>query len=68
MILKVVADAMVVSLAVGLLLIPVFILFLVPMSRALMAVTASICLIAFTVVISAVTGAKVQEVFFGTAA
>ncbi|KAK0110103.1 hypothetical protein ONS95_002759 [Cadophora gregata] len=49
-------------------LVPVFILFLVPTSRGVMAVTAAVFVLAFTVAISFMTGAKVQEVFFGTAA
>lgn len=57
-----------VCLVAVLFLVPVFLLFLVPMSRAVMAVTASTFLLAFTVTISLWTGAKVQEVFFGTAA
>lgn len=47
---------------------PVFVLFLVPTSRAVMAVTASVFVLAFTIVVSFMTEAKVQEVFFGTAA
>ncbi|PVH80177.1 hypothetical protein DL98DRAFT_588719 [Cadophora sp. DSE1049] len=49
-------------------LVPVFILFLVPTNRAVMAVTASVFVLAFTVAISFMTGAKIQEIFFGTAA
>lgn len=49
-------------------LVPVFILFLVPTSRAVMAATATVFVLSFTVAISFMTRAKVQEVFFGTAA
>ncbi|KAG4439048.1 hypothetical protein IFR05_005476 [Cadophora sp. M221] len=52
----------------ALFLTPVFILFLVPTNRAVMAVTASVFVLAFTVVVSFMTEAKVQEVFFGTSA
>jgi hypothetical protein len=37
------------------------------MSKPMMAVTVTISLLAFSVILSAFTGAKVQEVFFGTA-
>jgi hypothetical protein len=50
------------------LLIPVYLLFLVEMSKPMMAAVASIFVCLFTVVVSSVTGAKVQEVFFGSAA
>jgi hypothetical protein len=56
-----------VSLAVGILLVPAYILFLVPMSKPMMTVTTTIFLLACSVILSIFTGAKVQEVFFGTA-
>jgi len=65
---KILANALEVSVAVIILLIPVFLLFLVKMSKPMMAVVASVFLLLFSVVVSSVTGAKVQEVFFGTAA
>ena len=40
-------------------LVPVFILFLVPTNRAVMAVTASVFVLAFTIAISFMTGARV---------
>ncbi|KAG4428621.1 hypothetical protein IFR05_015895 [Cadophora sp. M221] len=52
----------------ALFLTPVFILFLVSTNRAVMAVTALVFVLAFTVVVSFMTEAKVQEVFFGTSA
>lgn len=52
---------------VGFLLTPVFLLFLVPMSRAMMAVTASIFIVLFSVLVSVVTGAQVYKVFVSTA-
>lgn len=56
-----------VSLAVALLLIPVFLLFLIPMTRGAMAVTALSFVFFFSLVVSTMTPAKIHEVFFGTA-
>ncbi|KAH8684299.1 hypothetical protein BGZ60DRAFT_523521 [Tricladium varicosporioides] len=61
------ANILLVTLAVGLLFIPVFLLLLVKMSHAMMAVTALLFVAAFSTVISTMTGAKVYEVFFGSA-
>jgi hypothetical protein len=66
--LKIVANILEVSVAMIMLLIPVYLLFLVEMSKNMMATVASIFVFLFTVVVSSVTGAKVQEVFFGSAA
>ena len=66
--LKILADILEVSLAMILLLIPIFLLLLVPMGKPVMAVVASLFVILFSVVVSTLTGAKVQEVFFGSAA
>jgi hypothetical protein len=66
--LKIAANILEVSVAVIILLIPVFLLFLVPMSKPMMATVASLFVLLFSVVVSSVTGAKVQEVFFGSAA
>ncbi|KAH6710668.1 hypothetical protein BKA61DRAFT_612157 [Leptodontidium sp. MPI-SDFR-AT-0119] len=65
--LKAFAGLLLVLTTVGILLAPVFLLFLIPMSRSLMAVTASIFIILFSVVVSVVTGAQVYEVFVSTA-
>ncbi|PVH80175.1 hypothetical protein DL98DRAFT_532376 [Cadophora sp. DSE1049] len=65
--LKVWGGLLLVLTTVGILLIPVFLLFLVPMSRSLMAVTASIFIVLFSVVVSVVTGAQVYKVFVSTA-
>jgi hypothetical protein len=65
--LKIAANILEVSMAVIILLIPVYLLFLVPMSKPMMATVASLFVLLFTVVVSSVTGAKVQEVFFGSA-
>ncbi|KAF4630197.1 hypothetical protein G7Y89_g7945 [Cudoniella acicularis] len=62
------ANGLAVSLAVGVLLVPVYLLFLVVESHAMMAVTASIFMFAFSVILSAVTGASPQEIFMGAAA
>lgn len=57
-----------VALAVGFLLIPVFILFLVAMSRAAMVLTVFAFVLAFSVMISVVSGARTQDLLIGTAA
>ena len=62
------ANAITVFLAVGGLSIPVFLLFLVPMARGLMACLALGFVLAFSVTMSVVTGARVQDVLVGTAA
>jgi len=66
--LKILADILEVSMAMILLLIPVYLLFLVPMSKPMMATVASLFVVLFSVAVSSLTGAKVQEVFFGSAA
>ncbi len=55
-------------MAVMILLIPVFLLFLIPMSKPIMATVTALFVILFSVVVASVTGTKVQEVFFGGAA
>ncbi|KAH7308779.1 hypothetical protein BKA65DRAFT_519887 [Rhexocercosporidium sp. MPI-PUGE-AT-0058] len=64
---KAFAGMLLVLTTVGILLTPVFLLFLIPMSRSLMAVTASIFIVLFSVVMSVVTGAEVYKVFVSTA-
>jgi hypothetical protein len=66
--LKTAANILEVSVAMIMLLVPVYLLFLVEMSKHMMAIVASIFVFLFTVMISTVTGANVQEVFFGSAA
>jgi hypothetical protein len=56
------------SFAVGILISPVFLLFLVPMKRESMAWMVFAFVVAFSVTLSVVTEAKVQEVLVGTAA
>ena len=56
-----------VCLVVGILLAPVFLLFLVPMARGLMALTASAFLFLFAAVLSFMTDAKLEVIFIGTA-
>ncbi|PMD60231.1 uncharacterized protein K444DRAFT_722306 [Hyaloscypha bicolor E] len=65
--LKIVANILEVSVIV-ILLIPVFLLFLVPMSKPIIATIASLYVTLFSVVVSSLTGAKVQVVFFGSIA
>ncbi len=66
--LEILANIFAVSVATGVLLVPVFLLYLIPMSRVMMALTASTFVVLFTVAVTTTTGAKVHEVFFGTAA
>ena len=66
--LKILANILEVSMAVIILLIPVFLLFLIPMSKPIMATVTALFVILFSVVVASVTGTKVQEVFFGSAA
>lgn len=56
------------SLAVGILLIPVLLLFLVNMPKQVMAWIVFGFVLAFSITISVVTDAKVHEVLVGTAA
>lgn len=55
-------------LAAGILLVPVYLLFLLEMSKDMMAVTTSIFVLAFIMFMSLATDAKVHEVFVGGAA
>jgi hypothetical protein len=66
--LEILIKAISVSLAVGILLVPVFFLFLVQMSRESMAWMVFGFVFAFSVTMSVVTEAKSQEVLIGTAA
>ena len=66
--LKILANILEVSLAMILLLIPVYLLFLVEMSKPMMATVLSLFVIVFSVVVSSVTGAKAHDVFLGSAA
>jgi hypothetical protein len=65
--LSIIGKMLFVSLAVGLLLIPIFLLFLVTMSRGVMAMIALGFVFLFGLVVSTTTNAKVHEIFFGTA-
>lgn len=56
-----------VCIAVGILLVPVYLLFLVPMARGVMAITASAFLVLFAGIMTFMTGAKLDFVFVGTA-
>jgi len=59
--------ALLVSTIMGVLLVPVFLLFLVPMSRLLMVLTSTGFILLFVLIMSAVTEGRVYEVFVGTA-
>ena len=56
-----------VPLIVGILLTPVFMLFLIPMTYAQMASTVLAFVLLFCATIASTTDAKTQEVFIGTA-
>ena len=66
--LAIVIKTISVSLAVGMLLIPVILLFLVRMSRESMAWLVFGFVLAFSIVMSTITEARVQEILIGTAA
>jgi hypothetical protein len=66
--LAIVIKVIAVSLAVGMLLIPVILLFLVPMSRESMSWLVVGFVLAFSIAMAAVTEARVQEILIGTAA
>ncbi len=59
--------ALLVSTIMGILITPVFLLFLLPMSRLLMAVTSTGFIFIFAWIMCAVTEGRVYEVFVGTA-
>lgn len=61
------AGYLLITTAVGSLLVPVHLLFLIPMSRVLMSVTTSIFIVAFTMLLYKATGGNVYRVFVGTA-
>jgi hypothetical protein len=63
-----VAQIVTVSLAVGFLMIPVFLLFLVSMSRAVMVVTVLAFVLVFSWMLTMISEARTQEVLIGTAA
>ena len=62
------SKILLVSLAVGVLLAPVFLLFLVSMTRLEMAMTVFAFVLLFCVMMSITSDAKTQEVLMGTAA
>lgn len=62
------ANTVTVSLAAGILFVPVYLLFLIPMSRAMMVGVSSVSVVAFAILLSVITDAKMQEVFIGSAA
>jgi uncharacterized membrane protein len=61
-------SVLVVSLAVGILLLPVYILFLIPMSRPMMSLTITSFILPFCMILIALSGkANQYQVFVGTA-
>lgn len=66
--LAVLVKTLSVSLTVSLLLIPVFVLFLVPMSKEAMAWMVFGFVVAFSITISIMTEARAQELLIGSAA
>ena len=56
-----------VCIAVGVLMLPVYLLFLVQMDRGYMAVIITVFLVLFTALITFMTGAKLEKIFVGTA-
>lgn len=65
--LSIVAKTLTVAVAVGSLLIPMFVLFLVPMSRGFMVAVALCFVMVFSITMSVVTRSRVKDVLFGTA-
>jgi len=61
-------NTLIVLLTVGGIAIPVLLLFLQSMNRAIMATVALVFVLFFPVSVSVVTGARVQDLMFGTAA
>jgi hypothetical protein len=59
--------ALLVSSIMGVLLVPVFLLFLVPMSHLLMAMTSAGFILLFALILSVVSEGRVYDVFVGTA-
>ena len=66
--LNILVKAITVSLAIGMLLIPVMLLFLLQMSRQSMAWLVFGFVMAFAVTLSVITQAKVQDILVGTSA
>ena len=62
-----VVQVLMVSTIMGVLLIPVFLLFLVPMSRLMMAFTSTIFIFLFAIIMTVVAEGRTYEVFVGTA-
>jgi hypothetical protein len=62
------AKVLTVSIAVGILLLPIFLLFLLQMSRPEMAAVVLVFVLTFAGMMSVVAGGTVLEVFVGTAA
>ncbi|RFU33345.1 hypothetical protein B7463_g3035, partial [Scytalidium lignicola] len=63
-----IANVIYICLAITVILTPVFILVLVPMTRAMMVCTITFSTLIFCITVLALTKAKVQEIFLGAAA
>lgn len=66
--LNILGNTLVVLLTVGGIAVPVLLLFLQPMNRAAMSIVAIGFVLLFTVSVAGMTGARVQDIMFGTAA
>jgi hypothetical protein len=62
-----VVQVLMVSTVMGILLIPVYLLFLVPMSHLMMAITSTAFIILFAIIMTVVAEGRIYEIFVGTA-
>ncbi|KAH8779613.1 hypothetical protein BGZ57DRAFT_889339 [Hyaloscypha finlandica] len=60
-------SVLMVSTIMGILLSPVYLLFLVPMSHLMMAITSTSFIILFAIIMTVVAEGRIYEVFVGTA-
>jgi hypothetical protein len=60
-------QALMVCTIMGILLIPVFLLFLVPMSHPMMALTSTTFIFIFAIIMTVVAEGRIYEIFVGTA-
>jgi hypothetical protein len=64
---ELVVRSFITFLIISILMVPVFLLFLVPMAKPIMAVVVLVSLFAFTVSLSLFRDSRPQDIFFGTA-
>jgi hypothetical protein len=62
-----VVQVLMVCTIMGILLIPVFLLFLVPMSHPMMALTSTAFIFLFAIIMTVVAEGRIYEIFVGTA-